>query len=121
MTTGRVRLLNEGGNMRLIFLLALLAFSSAHAAEVKCVPVGSSRWTSASVNLLQHRAQALYHVKGYGPFIVADLICSLSSCVGFVNGTEVKGSLDRSSGQIRSVLIQTNPGDVVPPGEFDCP
>ena len=100
-------------------ILLLASLGSAQATEVKCVPAESSNWRSATISDLQG-AQALLQVKALGDYLVADLICSLDFCVGYLNGIEARGVIVKgANGRIASLMIHPTAKESSP-ARFRC-
>ena len=102
-------------------LFLAIGVNSAQAADFECIPTeADSLWQQATVQYLSG-AQALRQIKATGSYLVADLICSIDNCVGFVNGIEVKGFLETDNkNQVTAVMIEADPRDLVRSGRFSC-
>ncbi len=89
---------------QLVSLYMVLA-SAINAQEIKCTPTEESKWTAAEIEPLKDGAQAfLYHVKAYGPYRVADLICNYDECFGFVNGIKATGTIESTTSRPLEIL-----------------
>ncbi len=100
-------------------LITIFAVSSAAHAKVQtCHPTGESNWREASIEMLQNGASALEHIRASGIFLVADMLCSVDTCVGFVNGIKAEGTSERNSGGIDKFVIHGE--GVLPTTEFIC-
>lgn len=107
----------------LLMIVSALVFGApAMAQSVRCEATAhSKRWTYATVTDLENGAQALSHVKAFGAFLAADLICQGETCVGFLNGEEIRGQLKMTDhGTLYPERVSLPALGANPEAEFVC-
>lgn len=107
-----------------IFLLGSLCMlfaSAVNAQEIECKPSAESGWASAQIDRLQDGVQNfLYHVKANGSYRVADLICSVEECFGFVNGFRATGKIEFTASRPFKIVSLSLSEENEPVKKFVC-
>jgi hypothetical protein len=86
--------------MKALVLMTIFTLTAvfAQAETVTCTPPKNSNWQNAEISELENGTQGyLLHVKAWGNYLVADLICNFEKCSGFINGNLTEGEIEYSS------------------------